>query len=81
MAARDRILSSCTSCHTFAPVVLSQYTEEEWDAVLGRHRGRVTDLSDEDYAQISEFLKAHYNPDNDPPELPEALRNYSLPPA
>lgn len=81
LAARDTLLSSCTSCHTFAPVVLSQYSEEEWESFMTRHRERVPDVSDEAYDQLKEFLKVHYNPDTPPPDLPEALRNYTLPPA
>ncbi|MBD25267.1 MAG: hypothetical protein CMG46_09720 [Candidatus Marinimicrobia bacterium] len=79
--ARDTTLITCTACHVFTPFVKAQKTEEEWDSFLESHRGRVEETSDEDYEDISKFLKSHFNPDNPVPQLPPELENYSLPPA
>lgn len=81
LEARSTVLNSCTSCHTFAPIVLAQRTEAEWDTFMGAHRERTPEVSDESYEQMTEFLKVHFNPDNPQPDLPPALRNYELPPA
>ena len=79
--ARDTTLITCTACHVFTPFVKAQKTEDEWDSFLESHRGRVEETSDEDYEDITKFLKSHFNPDNPVPQLPPALENYSLPPA
>jgi hypothetical protein len=81
LEARQMVLTACTSCHTFAPVVLSQYTESEWESFMARHAERVPELSQEQLDQLTEFLKVRYNPDNPQPDLPPALREYTLPPA
>jgi len=80
VATRDLILSACTSCHMFSPIVLTQRTEDEWGAFFDRHRGRVGEMSDADYEGIWEFVTVHFNPDNPVPVLPEVLMNYTLPP-
>ena len=74
VASREATLSNCTSCHTFVPIVKAQKSPEGWDATLEAHRTRV-DMSDEAYAQLRDFLVAHFNPDNPPPELPPALES------
>jgi hypothetical protein len=79
-ATRATILSACTVCHVFSPIVLTQRTPDEWDAFFNRHRGRVTEMSDADYDGIREFVTVHFNPDNPVPTLPEPLMNFTLPP-
>lgn len=73
LASRTAVLTNCTSCHTFVPVVKAQKTPDGWSAALEAHRDRVTDMSDEDYAQLHAFLAEHFNPENPPPTLPPAL--------
>jgi hypothetical protein len=72
-ATRTAILTNCTSCHAFVPIVKAQKTPEEWDGTLSTHRSRVTQIADADYAQIKTFLAAHFNPENEPPKLPPEL--------
>ena len=72
-ASRDRLLSTCTSCHTFVPIVKAQKTAEAWDAALEAHRVRVPDISDDEYEQLGLFLKAHFNDTLPPPALPPEL--------
>src|SRR5688572_8593219 len=45
--ARDLILTNCTICHTFVPIVMQQWTDSEWTGLLDRHvgNGRVDQLS------------------------------------
>jgi hypothetical protein len=71
--ARELILQNCTACHSFVPIVKAQKTEDEWDAVLSVHRSRVSNISDEEYAEIRQYLVAHFNPQNPKPELPPEL--------
>jgi cytochrome c553 len=73
LASRDAVLTNCTSCHTFVPIVKSQKTPEQWNAMLQAHRENVSSMSDEDYQQLEAFLAAHFNPENEPPTLPPAL--------
>jgi hypothetical protein len=72
-AAREMVLTSCTGCHTFVPIVKAQKDEGAWNATLQSHRARLPDVNDADYQQIADFLKAHYNPQNKPPQLPPEL--------
>ncbi|MEQ9449583.1 MAG: hypothetical protein RLN70_11885 [Rhodospirillaceae bacterium] len=81
MAARDTTLITCTACHVFTPFVKAQKTAEEWDTFMDIHRTRVKEVSDADYAEITKFLKSHFNPENPVPQLPPELENYTLPPA
>lgn len=73
LASRDAVLTNCTSCHTFVPIVKAQKAPEQWSATMQAHRDRVTDMSDDAYAQLEAFLAAHFNPENPPPTLPPAL--------
>jgi hypothetical protein len=79
LATRTMILSSCTVCHAFTPIVKAQKTKQQWLTLLSTHRDRVKDLSDKDVAQIGRFLQAHYNPANPVPKLPPALDALGVP--
>lgn len=70
---RDLVLNNCTACHSFVPIVKAEKTDEEWDATLDVHRERVTAFSDEQWAQVETFLKAHFNDQIPAPVLPPAL--------
>ena len=73
--ARQIILNNCTVCHTFAPIVMQQWTEGEWRGLLDRHvgGGRVDQLSAEQVDTIHAYLAANFNEELPPPELPPAL--------
>lgn len=71
--SRSQILSTCTACHTFVPIVKAQKSADLWDATLQVHRSRVPDMSDDDFAQLGAFLKAHFNNTLPPPALPPEL--------
>lgn len=73
--ARELILFECTACHTVAPIVTAQNTPEEWDATFDAHADRLTELEDEEVELIRRFVVSHYNPDEEVPELPEALQD------
>jgi len=73
LASRDAILTHCTSCHTFVPIVKAQKTPEGWVAMMTAHRDRAEGMSEADYAQLVLFLAAHFNPETEPPVLPPAL--------
>jgi hypothetical protein len=81
VATRTMILSSCTVCHAFTPIVKAQKTKEQWLTLLSTHRDRVKELSDQDVAQIGRFLQVHYNPENPVPKLPPALDALGVPPS
>lgn len=72
-ATRSQLLSTCTSCHTFVPIVKAQKTPEGWGATLEAHRAHVPAMSEEDREQMSLFLKAHFNDTLPPPALPPEL--------
>lgn len=81
-AARTIIFQSCTACHSFVPIVKQQRDAAGWDAFIQRHIERAPELSQEQWTQLGDFLKAHFNPDNPVPVLPPELEALSdLPPA
>jgi hypothetical protein len=71
--ARELILSNCTTCHAFVPIVLQQFDRNGWNGLLDRHRPRVSQLSEEQIETIGSYLAANFNADMPPPELPPAL--------
>ncbi|WP_173931763.1 hypothetical protein [Chelativorans sp. Marseille-P2723] len=71
--ARELVLTNCTGCHTFVPIVKARKDDGAWNATLQSHRARLPEVSDEDYEKLAVFLKAHYNPENEPPQLPPEL--------
>ena len=78
LAARNLILSNCSSCHSIVPIVKTQRTEEGWRATMETHRTNVPDMSEPDFGLVGAFLAAHFNPNNPVPELPPALENVGL---
>jgi len=73
LASRDTLLSTCTTCHTFVPIVKAQKAPDLWDATLAVHRTRVPDMSDDAFEQLRLFLKAHFNDTEPAPTLPPEL--------
>lgn len=80
-ASRDTLLSTCTACHSFVPIVKAHKTDSAWASTLSTHRPRVPDLTDEQFEQLRLFLTAHFNDKLPPPALPPALEALGLPPA
>jgi hypothetical protein len=78
--ARQLLLSNCTLCHIFVPIVMQQFDEAGWDSLIVRHReaNRVDTLTDEQVETVRDYLAANFNPNYDPPELPpELLENWT----
>lgn len=75
LAARQTILNNCTSCHTFAPIVMQAFDSDGWTGLLDRHvkNGRVDQLSAAQVQQLHDYLADNFNGDLPPPELPAAL--------
>jgi hypothetical protein len=71
--ARGLILSNCTSCHVFVPIVVQQFDKEGWDSLFDRHRSRAPQLSMAQLGEMKAYLTANFNPKIPPPELPEEL--------
>ena len=80
-ASRDTVLSTCTACHSFVPIVKAHKTDSAWASTLATHRPRVPDLTDDQFRQLQQFLTAHFNDKLPPPKLPPALEALGLPPA
>ncbi len=75
LASREVILNSCTTCHTFVPIVMQSFDENGWRGLLTRHveNGRVSQLSAEQVETLRLYLAENFNGDLPPPELPPAL--------
>ena len=72
---RELVLTNCTSCHTFVPIVILQMTKDAWERNSRDHRGRVASLSDADFKTLYEYLTANFNPGRPVPNLPQELLN------
>src|SRR5262249_26964965 len=70
---RDLVLSNCTTCHTFVPIVILQMSKEAWERNSRDHRERVKALSDADFRILYKYLVANFNPNRAVPKLPQAL--------
>ncbi len=70
---RDVVLENCTTCHTFVPLVVLQYTQSQWDLSARNHRDRVPRLSDADFKAAYAYLAANFNPEHPVPQLPQNL--------
>jgi hypothetical protein len=75
LASRDVILNSCTTCHTFVPIVMQSFDANGWRGLLTRHveNGRVSQLSAEQVETLRLYLAENFNGDLPPPDLPPAL--------
>lgn len=72
LLAREMILDNCTSCHSFAPIVIAQLERSAWHGVLFRMNEKI-DLSEADLLLIEDYLTDNFNENFPPPELPAAL--------
>lgn len=70
---RELVLSNCTTCHTFVPIVILQMSQQAWERNSRDHRERVKALSDADFKVLYEYLAANFNPSKPPPKLPNEL--------
>jgi hypothetical protein len=72
---RGIIINNCTVCHSFVPIVMQQFDANGWDSLMTRHvsGGRVPNLPADQAKTIQDYLVANFNPDKDPPDLPEEL--------
>lgn len=70
---RQLVLDNCMSCHSMAPIVVSQKTKAEWNQLAIVHRDKVSRLSDEEFNQLMDYLIATFNPSHPVPQLPEEL--------
>lgn len=71
--ARDLVLNSCQNCHTFVPIVILQLDKDAWRRNSRDHRERVATLSDEQFAQVYEYLIENFGPHRAVPKLPPDL--------
>ena len=72
---RGVIMNNCTVCHSFVPIVMQQFDADGWDSLMTRHvsGGRVPNLPADQAKAVRDYLVANFNPDKDPPDLPEEL--------
>lgn len=70
---REAVLDNCTTCHTFVPLVILQYSQTQWDNSARNHRDRVPRMSDGDFKAAYDYLAKNFNPDRPVPQLPKQL--------
>lgn len=70
---REAVLDNCTTCHTFVPLVILQYSRGQWDNSARNHRDRVPRMSDADFKAAYDYLAKNFNPDRPVPQLPKQL--------
>ncbi len=70
---RDLVMDNCMSCHSIAPVLVSQKTAGEWEGTKNNHRAAIAHLSDADYGKLFGYLIKNFGPDHQVPNLPPEL--------
>ena len=70
-AGRELVLDNCQNCHTFVPIVVLQMEKDAWQRSSVDHRDRVTNLSDEEFKTVYEYLIANFGPHRPVPTLPK----------
>ena len=70
---RDLVLENCQNCHTFVPIVVLQMDKDAWYRSSLDHRGRVPNLTDDQFKTLYEYLVSNFGPDHAVPTLPKEL--------
>jgi mono/diheme cytochrome c family protein len=70
---RDLVLNNCQNCHTFVPIVVLQMEKDAWQRNSIDHRERVTQLTEDEFRIVYEYLSTNFGPHRPVPELPKAL--------
>jgi mono/diheme cytochrome c family protein len=70
---RDLVLENCQTCHTFVPIVILQKDKDAWNHWKVDHRDRVSNLTEDQFKALSEYLVASFGPHRPVPKLPAEL--------
>lgn len=68
---QDLVFQNCGNCHNLGAIVVVQFTEEQWQTNANCHWVRFTGLSEEDFETIYNYLKTHFYPGQQRPDIPE----------
>lgn len=70
---RELVLTNCTNCHSFVPIVIVGFNSAEWDRNAADHYDRVSGLTEDQRAVLYAYLKENFGPDDPVPDLPPEL--------
>lgn len=68
---RDLVLRDCTTCHSFAPVIMGQRPKARWLSLKEDHKDKTAGASEADYNLEFEYLMEHFNDTKPEPKLPD----------
>ena len=72
-AGRDLILNNCQNCHTFVPILILQMDKDAWQRNSLDHRERVSNLTDDEFKTVYQYLTTNFGPHRPVPNLPPDL--------
>lgn len=70
-AGRELVLRDCTTCHSFAPVIMGQRPKARWQSLKEDHRDKASGVTPADYDVIFAYLMENFDDTKPEPKLPE----------
>ncbi len=67
---RSLVIDSCGGCHAVACSAIGQRTEARWRALEADHRDRASDMSDDEYSALFQYLRANFDSTRPEPKVP-----------
>src|SRR6202041_1871486 len=74
---RDITVSTCSKCHSLANVTSQRKDRDGWSATVTKMVGYGATGSDEDFAQILDYLTKNFGKDSSPAALPGSTQGAS----
>jgi competence protein ComEA len=74
---RDITASTCSKCHSLANITSQRKDRDGWSATVTKMVGYGATGSDEDFAQILDYLTKNFGKDSSPAALPSSTQGAS----
>lgn len=68
---RDLVLRDCTTCHSFAPVIMGQRPKARWLSLKEDHKDKASGVVPADYDAEFNYLMENFNDTKPEPKLPD----------
>jgi len=65
-AGKDVLVRACSGCHLLSVVTVQRKSESDWTDMVITMRSRGANASDDDLAQVVEYLTKNFGPDSPP---------------
>lgn len=68
---RELVLRDCTTCHSFAPVIMGQRPKARWLSLKEDHKDKASGVTSADYDLEFDYLMENFNDTKPEPKLPD----------